>query len=485
MAWGRHWIKTGLLPGSPAQHIAQHRAVVLEREPVANCSFQAGFLRGGGGRGGSRATDRKCDEKLLEALSSVLSQFRSGTVQDSDGELQLTSEGLRPQAGSYYPPSGQRRQPKAKRTLLQALTQLCDQYRAKPQGDLLQQLEQLVLEAREGRLSTEAVPPAAPEPVRKVQLGTPGSKGSGKSVTWAEVASGQPKPAATKPVPAPSAEELNASSWPPGAIMQESRLLAVLEAGKTPGGTVAWVTDAESVVALRELAQVHKVTKAFALLTTETVEGARAHQFAVKQGSKGKVLKLHAVALSSELPPLPAEPVVKSKSEPTEVQLTTFRICIPEACLSPSQWAQAQKSPGKAALELCGGDSVHSTYGWLCTQHKGPPGEQHVLEGYLRVSPEGAAQVQKASGKAGVFAKPLASEQSPYVTFPVQWCARKDKETSLQYFDRVPACLAVGWRRIPWNALHADASQPPPEVPSAWTLSGAPRWWRESDVSEP
>ena len=57
--------------------------------------------------------------------------------------------------------------------------------------------------------------------------------------------------------------------------MTEASLLADLEAGKTPTGIVSWVHDSASVLALQELAQVHKITKAFALLVTEPLEGSK------------------------------------------------------------------------------------------------------------------------------------------------------------------------------------------------------------------
>ena len=85
----------------------------------------------------------------------------------------------------------------------------------------------------------------------------------------------------------------------------------------------------------------------------------------------------------------------------------------------------------------------------------------------------------------------MAQECSDYVTYPVLWSTRQDDENPKQYFDRIYTQaqgleLPLAWRSGGSSSvgIRYTNGTSPPSGPSAWRISGSPKWWRAQEIQD-
>ena len=464
-----------------------------------------------GGAGGSDATVKRRDEKLLEALTQVLKNFDTAQPYDSnEGKGKGKGKYKGQQGESHKQQNDQKRnnRTRKKNTLIQALTTLVERFATRPKGDLLQRLNTLVHAANSGKLPTEDSKEQTPKagkggkgkgketflqsfyntrnfpPLHSTRQKKPGEQNNNKHTTpsadttnnseWIEVVK-KNKRNYERMVLAPK-------EWAPGDIISDAQLRQALERGEEPKGRVAWCRDSDFAQQCRELAQIHGITKNFALVTSDEQPHATKKHLAITNNQhKHGLQEFYVTALTDNIPELPASTIAKSTYTPAEEQLTVFRASIPQTFLTSDQWKVVIDSPGKAILTLVNQNELHSTYGWKATIQGTDTRQTTVLEGYFKVSERGAQQVQERCGRGGVFARPLNKCNSSFCSQPIEWIKKAHTDSEQQYFNNCQQFakdknLPLAWRTGGGSCLgirFINGKEPPP-ASTAGRVTGAP-----------
>ena len=473
-----------------------------------------------GGAGGSDATAKRRDEKLLEALTQVLQNFGTAQSQDSSKGKGKGKGKHKGQKGEDYTLQQGKKKDNRKRkknTLIEALTTLVTRFATRPKGDLLQRLNTLVQAANSGKLPTEDSKEQTPKAGK-------GGKGKGKETALQSFYNTRNFPPlhstrqkksdeqthqkhTTAPADTTNNSEwievvkknkrnyermmLAPKEWSPGDIISDAQLRQALERGEEPKGRVAWCRDGDFAQQCRELAQIHGITKQFALVTSdEQAHGEKKHLAVTNNKHKHGLQEFFVTALSDSIPELPASTIARSTHTPAEEQLTVFRASIPQTFLTYDQWNVAINSPGKAILTLVNQNELHSTYGWKATIQGTDTRQTTVLEGYFKVSERGAQQVQERCGRGGVFARPLNKCNSSFCSQPIEWIKKAHTDSEQQYFNNCQQIakdksLPLAWRTGGGSCLgirFINGKDPPP-TSTAWRVTGAPNWYRDQDLT--
>lgn len=162
---------------------------------------------------------------------------------------------------------------------------------------------------------------------------------------------------------------LTATAWPTGSIITEKQLRASLEAGNTPTGCVAWGSSSTAAAQCQDLAKVHSITKAFALVTSENQPQGVDRTLAVTiKAHQHKLQQFSVTAFATAWPRIPHSPITTSDHSPTETKLITFRVSIPKNFVTKDRWQTIEDSPGKTVTAIVDQAEIHSAYGWKRTQ---------------------------------------------------------------------------------------------------------------------
>ena len=282
-------------------------------------------------------------------------------------------------------------------------------------------------------------------------------------------------------------------AWPSGAAMSENKLRVCLEKGDCPTGIVTWA-HASNIPDLRRLAQVHQVTKAFALICLvhpedpdkAPLDGGTKAVFPVLDSHRKPGLgSFWVYPLNKDLPKLPVC-TIDSSSPKVERTLCTFRVQIPKRHLAPHVWKDVTKNPSAFLKPLIPAESFHSVFRWSEVTHKTKfGGDEAVLEGFLKTDQKECEQILKISGSKGIFISRLFREDPNPPK--VWWIRPNDQETDLQYMARVqqlgiskkvPLCFRVGGGAS--LGLKGLSDEDP--GPKLWHVQGVPRKWTAEDV---
>ena len=163
--------------------------------------------------------------------------------------------------------------------------------------------------------------------------------------------------------------DLLPSGWPPNAAMSVTKLREAISRGEVPSGCVTWCTEVQ-IAELRNLAQVHKITKAYTLVclvakgqTESPVENASKHLLpATDVAGRAGLGQFWACPLASQYPQLPSCST-PSRAPKVDRALATLRVQVSQRLHQPdggksvvhsptAELAQAQKSGGQAAAEI-------------------------------------------------------------------------------------------------------------------------------------
>lgn len=282
------------------------------------------------------------------------------------------------------------------------------------------------------------------------------------------------------------------SGWPPSAAMSVTKLREALSRGEVPSGCVTWCTEVQ-IAELRNLAQVHQITKAYALVclinkgqSEPPIGNASRHLLpATDAASKAGLGQFWACPLASQYPQLPSCST-SSRAPKVERALTTLRVQIPQRLLQADGWRNVVRSPAAVLRTVISPTAFHSTFKWSQVAHRTRfGGEETVLEGFVKVDKQEVFDILRRSGSKGLF---LAQTTRDNPNPPkVSWVSRVANETDFQYMARVqqlaftkqvPLKFRVGGGAC-LGLLGTDADD---EKPKVWQVTGVPAKWTAQDV---
>ena len=371
--------------------------------------------------------------------------------------------------------------------LLEALTRLIERASKDP-TNLLNRVQTLVRSAAEGK----------PLQTRKQKSHQPKEAVSGTAKsTWSAVVS---QPAAWQTVqrrtrrpvaPAPAPSRLLPSAWPAGSILPEQTVRDHLQRGDSPPGSISWVKP-DSVDMLRTLAETHAIQAPFALCVLATDDESRAplpgaeRRLLPTSTSKGiqTLQPFWLWPLNKQLPQL-ASWTVKSSCAKVERKLATIRVQVPKALVGSELWAAACKGPVAQIRQLIPPDCFHSSYRWAEVSLQGRFGQEHILEGFLKVDASKITKVLQASGRKGFFLSQITKEQPQ--PSEVSWVQRLENEDSFQYFCRAqqlghskgfPLSFRLGGKAC----LGLRGCSDETVGAKVWQVEGVPRRWNAQDL---
>ena len=158
------------------------------------------------------------------------------------------------------------------------------------------------------------------------------------------------------------------SGWPPSAAMSVTKLREALSRGEVPSGCVTWCTEVQ-IAELRNLAQVHQITKAYALVclinkgqSEPPIGNASRHLLpATDAAGKAGLGQFWACPLASQYPQLPSCST-SSRAPKVERALTTLRVQIPQRLLQADGWRNVVRSPAAVLRTVISPTAFHSTF---------------------------------------------------------------------------------------------------------------------------
>ena len=384
--------------------------------------------------------------------------------------------------------------------LLEALKRLVGRSFKNQGHGLLERLTELVKAATQGKRlqpkrkrEKKTVPkPGAPkglssQPVTlQNNVETRKGKGKGKSLNVGNNMHGPQTPRKFQPT------RLLPNGWPPHAAMNVTRLRETLAKGEVPAGCVTWCTE-DQICELRNLAEIHKITKAFALVCLAAtgrqepphVQAVKHLLPAVNAAGQAGLGEFWAVPLSAQFPQLPSCSTC-SRAPKVERTLVTLRVQVPQRLIQTDGWNNLVRSPAAILRSVIPPTDFHSTFKWAQVSHKTKyGGAEVVLEGYVKVDQACVFDLLRKSGSKGLFFSQIAKDNpNPLQVF---WVPRVANESDCQYMARAqqiglskqtPLKFRIGGGAC-LGLIGVDAKD---EKPKVWQISNVPSKWTAQDV---
>ena len=283
------------------------------------------------------------------------------------------------------------------------------------------------------------------------------------------------------------------AGWPDKAAMNVGKLRETLAKGQSPQGCVTWAME-HQVPELRNLAQVHGIKKAFAIVClARPGQNEAPHSGGVKRllpttDKEGRAGLGHfwTFPLADQFPVLPSCSM-SSSAAPVQRSLSILRVQIPKRFMTHETWVQVTRRPAATLKSIVEPSVFHSTFKWSQVTHSTKyGGEELVLEGFLKIDQDAIFDTLRRSGSKGIFLSQV-NKDNPNPP-KVAWVPKVENESDLQYLARIQQ---VGFSksaplrfRIGGGASLGLIGEDAPEGsrPKVWQVAGVPSKWNSQDL---